>query len=193
MGRAGVFAAIVGVAAAVMTVFAIEFFGLRPQPAISAPDAQAPAGEVTGEIKGDVDCDGEVNTVDALTDLRFVAGLEISQNDPCTPVGDPIPAGEPVPGPQAPPGPPGLSDVELVTEQSASNSSGKGVHAFCPEGKTVIGGGASLGGVVDHTAFTFNGPFTDLGGWRAIAIEVGPGTTNDWTVTAYAICAIVAE
>lgn len=188
---------------AVLTVFAMEYSGLRPA-ASSAEDGGAPVGEA-GEIKGDVDCDGDVDAVDALTDLRFVAGLEFSQGDPCTPVGDLIPAGEPIPGPEGPQGPPGpegpqgpqgepgISDVELVIEKSASNSSAKGVHAFCPEGKTAIGGGASLGGLVDHTAITHDAPFSDLGGWRAIALEVGPGTANNWTVSAHVICAFVAE
>jgi hypothetical protein len=37
--------------------------------------------------KGDVDCDGNVNSVDALKELRHVASLPVSQNDNCVPIG----------------------------------------------------------------------------------------------------------
>lgn len=42
--------------------------------------------------KGDVDCDGDVTAVDALKDLRFVAALDVSQTQPCTPIGGAVQA-----------------------------------------------------------------------------------------------------
>jgi hypothetical protein len=39
----------------------------------------------------DVDCDGTVGAVDALKILRFVAGFEVTQTEPCINIGDEIP------------------------------------------------------------------------------------------------------
>jgi hypothetical protein len=39
---------------------------------------------------GDVDCDDDVDSVDALKVLRFVAGLDYAQNDPCPDIGEPL-------------------------------------------------------------------------------------------------------
>jgi hypothetical protein len=41
---------------------------------------------------GDNDCDGEINVEDALQGLRFEAGLEVSQEPGCTPIGELIPS-----------------------------------------------------------------------------------------------------
>ncbi len=46
-------------------------------------DTPAPAFK-----KGDNDCDGDVDTVDALKGLRHVAGLPVAQTEPCTDLGD---------------------------------------------------------------------------------------------------------
>jgi hypothetical protein len=45
--------------------------------------------ELSGEplAFGDVDCDSDVDSVDALKLLRHVAGLSVSQNDPCPDIG----------------------------------------------------------------------------------------------------------
>jgi hypothetical protein len=40
----------------------------------------------------DVDCDGRESAIDALKILRYVAGLQVSQTDPCIAIGDEIPA-----------------------------------------------------------------------------------------------------
>ncbi|HSP54791.1 MAG TPA: hypothetical protein VLS25_04305 [Dehalococcoidia bacterium] len=40
--------------------------------------------------QGDVDCDGTVTAVDALKELRFVAGLSVSQQPDCPHIGDPV-------------------------------------------------------------------------------------------------------
>ena len=42
-----------------------------------------PTGEPKGPLQGDVDCDGDVDSVDALKVLRFVAGLDYEQVEPC--------------------------------------------------------------------------------------------------------------
>jgi hypothetical protein len=36
---------------------------------------------------GDVDCDGDVDAIDALKILRFVVGLSVSQTKPCPDIG----------------------------------------------------------------------------------------------------------
>ena len=38
-------------------------------------------------LQGDVDCNGSANSVDALKLLRFVAGLSVSQQPGCPPIG----------------------------------------------------------------------------------------------------------
>ena len=40
-----------------------------------------------GPAQGDVDCDGDVDSVDALKVLRHVAGLPVSQTEPCDDIG----------------------------------------------------------------------------------------------------------
>lgn len=40
-----------------------------------------------GGLHGDVDCNGSVNSVDALKILRYVAGLSVLQTEPCTDIG----------------------------------------------------------------------------------------------------------
>jgi hypothetical protein len=39
---------------------------------------------------GDIDCDGDVDAVDALQILRFVAGLPVNQQEQCTLIGQPL-------------------------------------------------------------------------------------------------------
>jgi hypothetical protein len=50
----------------------------------------SPTATSSGLIQGDVDCDGDVNSVDALKELRYVALLEYSQNDPCPGIGEDV-------------------------------------------------------------------------------------------------------
>jgi hypothetical protein len=38
---------------------------------------------------GDVDCSGSVSSVDTLKILRYVAGLDVAQYEPCTGIGAP--------------------------------------------------------------------------------------------------------
>jgi hypothetical protein len=57
-------------------------------PGPDTPTPTLPPG--TGGLAGDVDCSNSVNSVDSLKILRFVAGLSVQQNEPCTNVGDGI-------------------------------------------------------------------------------------------------------
>ncbi|TMC00262.1 MAG: hypothetical protein E6J42_01355 [Chloroflexi bacterium] len=41
--------------------------------------------------QGDIDCSGHVNSIDALRLLRYVAGLDVTQNQPCPPPGTNLP------------------------------------------------------------------------------------------------------
>jgi ubiquinone biosynthesis protein UbiJ len=41
-------------------------------------------------VAGDVDCDGDVDSVDALKELRHVAVLPVSQSEPCPDIGSEV-------------------------------------------------------------------------------------------------------
>jgi hypothetical protein len=45
---------------------------------------------VFATVQGDVDCDGDVDSVDSLKGLRHVAGLSVSQNEPCPAIGSEV-------------------------------------------------------------------------------------------------------
>ena len=64
-------------------------FGQEPDcPAIgSGLLAAAPAGDPP-EVFGDVDCDGDVDAVDQLKILQFVAAIPFTQDEPCVDVGE---------------------------------------------------------------------------------------------------------
>jgi len=51
--------------------------------------AAAPAGDPP-DVFGDVDCDNDIDAVDALKILRNLAALSVSQNEPCTNIGEPL-------------------------------------------------------------------------------------------------------
>lgn len=91
-------------------------------------------------------------------------------------------------GPQGDPGPPGgLAGTQVVTNASASDTSAtKSASAICPTGTVITGGGgsASLGTAnISSTAPTNNT-------WGVTA----SGTSTDpWSVTAYAVCAVPAS
>jgi hypothetical protein len=165
-----------------------------------------PSG-IEGILLGDVNCDGAVDAKDALADLRFVGGLEVDQTEPCPDIGTlaaiPGPQGpqgeQGPPGPQGSPGeqgspgpqgPAGLSDVSVESNTSDGNSFGsKSVIASCPAGKTVIGGGAYVGGFYESVAIDITRPYVPSG-WMAAAHE-HTETSGSWYVTAYAVCAYV--
>jgi hypothetical protein len=82
--------------------------------------------------------------------------------------------------------PPG--GLELVSVPSASDSSNKGVSAPCPAGKRLLGTGAELVGGTRQVALNDVIPAAGLGGVTVRALEDEDGTTNNWSVTAHAIC-----
>lgn len=50
----------------------------------------APLGLAVGQLWGDVDCDGDVDSVDALAILRWIAGLDLTPVEPCPGMGDEV-------------------------------------------------------------------------------------------------------
>ena len=121
-------------------------------------------------------------------------------------------------GPQGPTGPRGLqgeegapgpaggvSGYQVVSAQSESHSgASKQVFAVCPEGKQVLGGGANLFYNVSplvpepQLVVSSNVPTTMGDGtsafrrWLVGAQEITP-TDEDWSVSAWAICATVTS
>jgi len=85
----------------------------------------------------------------------------------------------------------GLPGLQIVSAQSAvDSSSAKSAFAACPAGTKVIGTGGQINtassgrAVVDEIT-----PFPNLSGVSAIGVETGVGTTDNWSVQAYAVCA----
>ena len=59
-------------------------------PAIGTNIAVAEGDDVTVRLFGDADCDGDVDAIDSLKKLRDVAGLSVSQTEPCPDIGSPV-------------------------------------------------------------------------------------------------------
>ncbi len=59
-------------------------------PDIGTNIAVAEGDDVTVRLFGDADCDGDVDAIDALKKLREVAGLSVSQTEPCPDIGSPV-------------------------------------------------------------------------------------------------------
>lgn len=190
-----VISALVALTTAALTVFAIEFSGLRPS--VSSAQDGVPAG-AEGEIKGDIDCNLGIEAVDALKLLQDIAAFDYTQNDPCTEVGTLIPAGEPIPGPQGPQGPqgePGISGYEVVEHEIDLSGEGGAVATIpCPDDKVALGGGVSLvlGGYDNSEVFfrDINGPSDDGHGWE---VHLGNSGGTPRTFIIRVICAAVAE
>lgn len=168
----------------------------------TATEAMHPSTAVDDQIQGDVDCDGDVDVLDALKELQYIAGLAVVQSEPCPDVGTAIPAGEGVPGPQGPQGipgpegPTGLSDIELVVDDGPSDSADtKFLDVNCPPGKTAISGGGvvlSNGANPANIALTGTLSHLDAEGWEVFAREINPTGAN-WFLRARVLCATVAE
>jgi len=98
-------------------------------------------------------------------------------------------------GPRGPQGPtgatgatgaPGVSGWEKTAVVSANNSDyQKFAMAECSPGKKVIGGGGLTTLSTTHVISSW--PSTFGTGWAVSAVEASP-TSENWTVTAYAIC-----
>jgi parallel beta-helix repeat protein len=56
-------------------------------PTATATPTPTPSGTPSGLTQGDVDCDNDVNAVDALKELRYVAKLPVSKPEACPDVG----------------------------------------------------------------------------------------------------------
>ncbi len=85
----------------------------------------------------------------------------------------------------------GISGYSVQTQVSATTSSNKRVTVSCPTGQRALGGGASLQtGVEGSVSIYSSAPLTDGSGWTVSAVE-NDGTTRNWTVTAFAICAFI--
>ncbi|HET9591662.1 MAG TPA: hypothetical protein VFP17_01995 [Solirubrobacterales bacterium] len=86
-----------------------------------------------------------------------------------------------------------VRNVAYFTAESASDSEEvKSVTAKCPSGKEAIAGGALLHGELKDVAIIGSSPFSEGNsrtGWSAFGHETGSGTTNNWSVEAFAVCA----
>lgn len=56
----------------------------------SPTPSPTPATLPPGVARGDVDCNGGVNVIDAMKLLRYVAALSVSQTEPCPDIGSPV-------------------------------------------------------------------------------------------------------
>ncbi|MFC9688332.1 hypothetical protein ACFTSF_07300 [Kribbella sp. NPDC056951] len=82
---------------------------------------------------------------------------------------------------------PGLQRVAATSPtDSAAN---KSVTATCPAGKKVVGTGHEIANGKGQVLLDDVVPSADLTSVRAEAFEDQDGTTNNWSVTAYAVCA----
>ncbi len=82
---------------------------------------------------------------------------------------------------------PGLERVLANSPRDSAPSKGATVH--CPPGKGLVSAGASLSAVNGNVVLDDLIPNADLASVTVKAFEVEQGTTADWTVFAYAICA----
>jgi hypothetical protein len=80
-----------------------------------------------------------------------------------------------------------LAGIELITATSASTSSNKSVIATCSSGKRAIGTGAAITGGLGQVVLTTM--LSSTTSTYAVATEDADGTTANWYVTSYAICA----
>ncbi len=70
-------------------------------PTTANPDQADVNGDLHGDAceaagTGNVDCNLAINSADALKDLRFAAGLSVSQSEPCLDIGLLLPSGYPM-------------------------------------------------------------------------------------------------
>jgi hypothetical protein len=88
----------------------------------------------------------------------------------------------------------GVSDYEVVTDFTVSDSSGlKSLLVDCPAGKQLLGGGARIFGSINGTGLTASGPEGTPSaptGWFGLATEVVASSSN-WGLRIDAFCGIV--
>lgn len=95
-------------------------------------------------------------------------------------------------------GPPGTSGLVKIEFSSVTDSqTRKNAFARCPADKKVVGGGGQVfiptdqGGPQGTIALKASLPSSALDGWSATAEEMVP-TTQNWFLSAFALCAEVA-
>jgi hypothetical protein len=81
-----------------------------------------------------------------------------------------------------------VSGLQLVSADIATNSTDKGVTAYCPDGKQVLGTGGEITGGLGEVIVDEIVPLADLSGVRVEGYEDAVYNSN-WHVTAHAICA----
>jgi hypothetical protein len=87
-------------------------------------------------------------------------------------------------GPTGPQGPPGVSGHEIITAETANNSTDlKAVLAACTGTKKVLGGGISVVGAV----MVIGSQPVGTNQWASTAKEVTTVPDN-WKIVVYAIC-----
>lgn len=96
------------------------------------------------------------------------------------------------------PGAPGISGYEIVSEVRELGAIGGhfgGLLAFCPAGKSVLGGGAAIqtdnGGVSSAWQIVASAPSGDGTGWFAVGNVTSNSERDELLFTTYAICAVV--
>ncbi|MFB6726047.1 hypothetical protein ACFCV3_38105 [Kribbella sp. NPDC056345] len=82
---------------------------------------------------------------------------------------------------------PGLQRVSATSPTDSATN--KSVTATCPVGKKVVGTGHELLGGRGQVYLDDVVPSADLTSVRAEAFEDQDGTANNWSITAYAVCA----
>jgi hypothetical protein len=152
-----------------------------------------PSGSVgTAQLKTNAVTDAKVKN-GTLTANKFKVGQL-----PKGPKGDPGPAGpkgaQGAQGAQGVAGSPGLASVELVTVQSANDSSSpKFLVPTCPGNKRAISVGAHVSGILGDDKYLALS-WSEITGYNtgtAGANEVGTGTPDNWSLTATLFCADV--
>ena len=84
----------------------------------------------------------------------------------------------------------GIGTYVVAHTTSAPTSARKDVTVTCPPGMVVLGGGGTPTGTgASRAALEYSIPANPANRWRVGATEVNGGTTANWTLTAYAICA----
>jgi hypothetical protein len=139
-----------------------------------------PAGGSVSILQGDIDCDGLVNPVDALKDLRYDAGLSIDQNEPCPDVGSVLGVG-------------GYERVVVTDSLTGPDTLFKTVA--CSDGKKAFGGGVRrTSGSLDSDELNWvmleSYPGTNQTSWSVLIQALDTGSRN---YEFSAICADVAQ
>ena len=83
--------------------------------------------------------------------------------------------------------------IERVGAASASNSQNKAVTVSCPAGKKVLSAGADVNPGNGDVLIDDVRPNADLQSVTVNALEDETGNATNWSVTAYAVCALPVQ